>query len=70
MTRVRVRFEPYADSDYQLVATAYTVRDAGDSVFEEENRKLLLSGGSYRKRLAEVKKRLADTPPRTPAPKP
>lgn len=70
MNRVRVRLMPYADTDYQLVATAYTVRDAGDSVFEEENRKLVLSRGSYRKLLNEIKQRLAKAPPTTPTPKP
>ncbi len=70
MSRVRVRFAPYADKDYQLVATAYTVRDAGDSVFEEENRKLVLSRGSYQKLLDEIKKRVEQGPPAAPAPKP
>lgn len=70
MDRVRVRFEPGAKDEYQLIATVYAVRDAGDSVFEEENRKLLISAGSYRKLLNEVKQRLAKAPPTTPTPKP
>lgn len=70
MDRVRVRFEPGANSDYQLIATAYSVRDAGDSVFEEENRKLVLSAGSYRKLLNEVKKQVEQGSPAAPAPKP
>ncbi len=70
MDRVRVRFEPGANNDYQLIATAYSVRDAGDRVFEDENRKVLLSAGSYRKLLNDVKKRVAEVPAAVPAPKP
>ena len=66
-TRVRVRFESAATRDWTLVATVYTVRDAGDRVMEEESRKWVVNRGPYQKLLKDIKGRL-DQPPAPSAP--
>ena len=66
-TRVRVRFESTSSRDWTLVATVYTVRDPGDRVLEEENRKWVVNRGPYQRLLEDVKARL-DQPPAAAAP--
>lgn len=66
-TRVRVRFESLDTKDWNLAATVYSVRDAGDRVMEEESRKLVVNRGPYKKMLKDVKARLdATTAPAAP----
>ncbi len=57
-TRVRVRFESPSALDCTLLATVYTVRDAGDRLMEEESRKIVINRGPYKSMLKEVKRRL------------
>jgi hypothetical protein len=57
MQRVRVRFLTVSEKDVRLVATVYSVRNAGDRVMEEESRKLVLSRGEYQDLLAEIQRR-------------
>jgi hypothetical protein len=60
-TRVRVRFDHAGEGAFTLVATVYSVRDAGDLAIEEETRKPMLSRSSYRKLLEDVKAKCAGT---------
>lgn len=61
-TRVRVRFESIEVTDWRLVATVFTIRDAGDRLMEEESRKLVLNRHPYKKLLNDIKTRIEATP--------
>ena len=56
--RAKLRMTKLADDSCVLQVDMYAVRDAGDTVFEDESRMIMLNKQPYRKMLREVDKRL------------
>lgn len=61
--RVKVYLTPASDIAYIVSCDAFMVRNAGDGVFEDEQRLLKIRRGPYQRLLEEVKSRLEHPAP-------
>jgi hypothetical protein len=58
MIRAKLKLTPLADGSCLLQLDMFSVRDAGDGLFESESRMIMVNRGPYRHLLNEVGKRL------------
>jgi hypothetical protein len=67
--RAKVDIQEMGPETFFLRCDVFSVRDAGQSILEDESRLMLISAKTYQGFLDEVKSRLeASNPPSTPAP--
>jgi len=64
--RVKVQIQGLPDGSRLLDCNVFAVRNAGDSIFESENRIAMLNKSPYRKMLEEVQKKLGGAEANTP----